>query len=232
MQVDVKKILIKPISSDVTKKGVLKWHYSGKVVTNSTLHFGAFYNDVLCGVMSFGPSMDKRKLIGLVRDTKWNGFIELNRMAFSDVLPKNSESRCISVALKLIKKHYPNIEWVVSFADGTQCGDGTIYRASGFVLTQIKKNTTILESPTGEKVSLLTLDTSPAKWAVKYGLDPRFANSKTFKESAGFKRSQGFMLRYVFFLNPEARKRLTVEEIPFSKIKEMHASMYRGKSTD
>ena len=71
---------------------------------------------------------------GLVKDTKWNDFLELNRMAFDDYLPKNSESRSISVAMKLIKKHYPNIEWVVSFADGTQCGDGTIYRASGFRL--------------------------------------------------------------------------------------------------
>ena len=59
-------------------------------------------------------------------------------MAFSEKLPRNSESRAISIAMKLIKKHYPHIDWVVLFADGTQCGDGTIYRASGFVLTDIR----------------------------------------------------------------------------------------------
>lgn len=37
---------------------------------------------------------------------------------------------------------YP-IEWVVSFADATQCGDGTIYRASGFLLTGIRENKTV-----------------------------------------------------------------------------------------
>jgi hypothetical protein len=38
----------------------------------------------------------------------------------------------------------------VSFADGTQCGDGTIYRASGFVLTGIKENDQIWQAPSGE----------------------------------------------------------------------------------
>jgi hypothetical protein len=40
--------------------------------------------------------------------------------------------------MRMIQKHYPHVEWVISFADGCQCGDGTIYRAAGFVLTGIK----------------------------------------------------------------------------------------------
>jgi hypothetical protein len=28
--------------------------------------------------------------------------------------------------MRLIRKTYPHIEWVISFADGSQCGDGTI----------------------------------------------------------------------------------------------------------
>ena len=34
--------------------------------------------------MQFGPSINKKGTIRLVRNTKWNGFIELNRMAFSE----------------------------------------------------------------------------------------------------------------------------------------------------
>ena len=89
--------------------------------------------------MQFGPSIDKRKTQALVKDTLWNGFIELNRMAFSDKLPKYSESRAIGITMRLIRKMYPQIKWVISFSDGAQCGDGTIYRASGFYLTSIKK---------------------------------------------------------------------------------------------
>ena len=102
--VDVKKIDVRVIPSKIAIPFIKKHHYSGKVVQNSCLHFGAFYNKKLHGVMSFGPSMVKDKLIGLVKETGWNEFIELNRMAFDDILPRNSESRCISIALKLLKK--------------------------------------------------------------------------------------------------------------------------------
>jgi hypothetical protein len=144
-----KDIILKFIDYKSANAAVKKWHYSGKVVNNSVLHIGVFINDRLGGVMQFGSPLDKRKVLPLVRDTKWNDMLELNRMAFSDLLPRNSESRAIAVAMRLIKKHYPNIEWVLSFADGTQCGDGTIYRASGFVLTGIKKNTQIWVAPSG-----------------------------------------------------------------------------------
>lgn len=65
--------------------------------------------------------------------------LELNRMAFDDYLPRNAESYCIGKTLRLIKKRAPHIKWVISFADGCQCGDGTIYRASNFILTGIRK---------------------------------------------------------------------------------------------
>lgn len=39
----------------------------------------------------------------------------------------------------------------------------------------------------------------------------------------------GFQLRYIFFLERKERQNLTVAEIPFSKIAELGAAMYRGK---
>lgn len=146
-----KDIVVKPIKASAANELVKRVHYSGKVVPNSQLHFGAYLNGKLEGVMQFGPSMRKDLIRPLVEGTNWNGFLELNRMAFSDLLPRNSESRCMAVAFRLIKKHYPHIEWIISFSDGSQCGDGAIYRASGFVLTQIKENSQIRINPkTGE----------------------------------------------------------------------------------
>ena len=155
---NVKEIKISVIPSTVANRFVKKYHYSGKVCSNSQLHFGAFYNDVLHGVMSFGASMDKNRMVKLVSGTGFNEFLELNRMAFDDFLCKNSESRCISIAIKLIKKNAPHIKWIVSFADGCQCGDGTIYRASGFKLIGIKKNTTMLKLKNGKIISKKALD--------------------------------------------------------------------------
>lgn len=156
-----KEIIIKVIPSKIAIPFVKKHHYSGKVVQNSNLHFGAFLDGQLHGVMSFGPSLDKSKIQGLVKGTGWNEFIELNRMAFDDYLPRNAESYCISKALKLIKKNAPQIKWVISFADGCSCGDGTIYRASNFILTDIKENKNICLLPNGDKVHKMTLESSP-----------------------------------------------------------------------
>ena len=51
--------------------------------------------------------------------------------------------------MRLMRQHAPHVQWVVSFADGAQCGDGTIYRASGFLLTGIRKNTSLWAAPDG-----------------------------------------------------------------------------------
>jgi len=221
--VSAKDIIVKPITAQAANALVKRVHYSGKHTQNSQLHFGVFLNGKLEGAMQFGPSIDKRKTQKLVADTGWNGFIELNRMAFSDLLPRNSESRAMSIAFRLIKKHYPHIEWVISFADGAQCGDGTIYRASGFVLTAIKKNVQMLRMPDGSIIAKKTLD-NPQHMAAggKFG-------SAAARE-AGAKPLPGYQLRYVYFLNPEAKKRLTVPILPFSKIDEMGAGMYKGES--
>ena len=213
-----KDIVIKPIKASAANELVKRVHYSGKVVNNSTLHLGAFLNDRLEGVMSFGSPLDKRKVLPLVEGTQWNGMLELNRMAFSDVLPRNSESRAMAVAFRLIKKHYPHIEWVLSFSDGCQCGDGTIYRASGFVLTQVKKNSTLIKLEDGTIAANITY--SKSKHILKTG---------GAKMPSGAEKMPGYQLRYIYFLNPAARQRLTVPILPFSKIDEMGAGMYKGK---
>lgn len=167
-----KDIRVEPIARKDADTIVKRVHYSGKVVQNSQLHLGVFYRGKLEGAMQFGPSLDKRKIQGLVKDTPWNGFIELNRMAFSEALPRNSESRAISVAMRLMRKHAPHVQWVVSFADGAQCGDGTIYRASGFVLTGIKENNQIIEFPDGFRETRAEL--TGTSWATKKAVSARY----------------------------------------------------------
>ena len=208
----VKDIRLKVIPSNVANDFIKKNHYSGKVMQNSSLHFGAFLDDILHGVMSFGSPIDKRKVLNLVNtdntniNSKWNEMLELNRMAFDEVLPKYSESRCISIATKLIKKNAPHIKWILSFADGTQCGDGTIYRASGFDLMQIKRNSTIYKLSSGEI-------------AAKHG-----TSKKNFIQA---RKLKGFQLAYIYKLSKDCE--YANDPIPFSEIEGMGASMYRGK---
>jgi hypothetical protein len=268
-----KDILLRPIERREADALVKRVHYSGKVVNNSQIHIGVFYQGKLEGAMQFGPSLDKRKIQPLVSGTLWNEFIELNRMAFSDALPRNSESRALGVAMRILRKHAPHLKWVVSFADGAQCGDGTIYRAAGFVLTGIKENTSIWEAPSGDQFSdhaLRNVDGHNKAYARAQALargeaGARFSRtsltdnrSKREQEAAraivslghsgtghdsarggggasmrqyieaGFKPIPGFQLRYIYFLDPSARERLTVSILPFSEIERRGAGMYKG----
>jgi len=208
-----KDLVVKPISSQDAARIVKACHYSGKVVQNSQLHFGVFLDGKCGGAMQFGPSMRKDLIAPLVESTGWNGFLELNRMAFADWLPRNSESRAIAVAMRLIRKAYPHIEWVISFADGTQCGDGAIYRASGFLLTQIAENKQMRINPETGK---------PQQSMAAF----HAGKSRDFKN---WMPLPGFQLRYIYFLNPAARSRLTVPILPFSEIERRGAGMYLGK---
>lgn len=259
-----KDIVLRPIDAQTANALVRRVHYSGKVVNNSQLHIGVFLGGRLEGAMQFGPSLDKRKIQGLVEGTGWNEFIELNRMAFTDNLPRNSESRALAIAMKLLRKHAPHIKWVVTFADGTQCGDGTIYRAAGFVLTSIKRNDQIWKAPGAdarESRVILTDNRSHREQAkantlcrvsatkgrdiitsqMLRGVDKPGAASREALAftgggssmrkyiEAGFKPLPGYQLRYVYFIDPTARERLTVPILPFSEIERRGAGMYRGQ---
>ena len=93
-----KDILIKVIPAKVANEFVRRKHYSGKVVPNSSLHFGCFLDNQLHGVMQYGPSINKKGTINLVAGTGWNEFIELNRMAFDDYLPKYPKAVVLQLA--------------------------------------------------------------------------------------------------------------------------------------
>jgi hypothetical protein len=227
-----KDIRVEPISNADGAKIIKALHYSGKCVGNSRLSFGVFIGGKCGGVMQFGPSLDKRKIIGLVRDTLWTGFIELNRLAFADWLPRNSESRALGIVLRSMRTHYPDLKWVISFADACQCGDGAIYRAAGFVLTDIRRNTNIWQLPDGRVLHQLSVEAANqsnirTELRAKHGLT---LSASGLLKAEGAHKITGFMLRYIYFLDPAYRAKLTVPEIPFSRIAEVGASMYRGQS--
>jgi len=228
-----KQLVVSGISATDARDFVRKYHDSGKVDTRSQLHLGVFYEGRLEGVMQFGPSIDKNKSQPLVRDTGWNNFIELHRLAFSDRLPKNSESRAISIALRMLKKNAPHIEWILSYADGTQCGDGTIYRASGFNLIKITSNKSMWRLPDGNVVAKIVFEPGFQPNAGKNSIKGRYGKtgsetSNAFLKRIGAECLEGFQLKYIYFLNPAAKERLTVPILPFSEIEKVGATMYKG----
>ncbi len=227
-----KDIVVRTIQPAIAREVMKAGHYSHKVVANSCLHFGIYWGGKLEGVLQYGHSIDKRKMLGLVEGTTWDGFLELNRMWMSPVLPKNAESRALAITLKMIRKNLPQIKWVVSYADGTQAGSGTIYRASGFILTGIRENQTIVYIPAmRECFAKITFTTNKSIRVYERirnatGVDVMAAmrgsaSMEKVIEALNGKVLKGYQVRYIYFVDPTWRPRLKVKEIPFEELKKL-----------
>lgn len=110
---------------------VKKYHYSGKVVSNSALHLGIFNNsNILVGALQYGYPMNGAKTSLKISDNE--NMFELNRMVLADSEPRNSESQAISICNKWLKKYRSDIDWLLSFSDGKENNCGYIYQATNW----------------------------------------------------------------------------------------------------
>lgn len=192
-----KGIWLAPISREEAALCMRHWHYSHRPYVKSVLHVGVFVDDMIAGAMSWGPGVDTRNSIGVIDGTAWDGYLELNRMAFSAAAPRFSESRALSICIKQIAAHAPHVEWLVSYADGAQSGRGTIYKASGWTLTQCRKNTTLWRDvESGDVVSDVGIRTS-SRLRARYGKSP--------KASPLLAPLDGYMRRYHYGLSKRAK---------------------------
>jgi len=108
-------------------------HYSKTIVNNSTLHLGVFIEGRWVGTLQFGYLKNPRTMGRIVAGTEVDEYLELNRMWLDDAAPRNSESRAISHAIRLIKVIRPRVKWIQSFAD-ERCGRwGVVYQAANFL---------------------------------------------------------------------------------------------------
>jgi len=226
-----KEIKVAVIPATIANTFIKQMHYSHKIKVGCRLHLGAFLHNKLHGVMSFGPPMDTRKVVNLVQPTGWNDMLELNRMAFDDYLPRNSESRCLAIAIRMIKKNAPHIKWILSYSDATQCGDGTIYRAAGFKLTQVRQSDQIIQLPNGQRITKLSLTVPGSNTRLQVmrmlGLtDDGSAGMKKFTD-AGCINVPGFQNRYICVIDPKCK--IVCPILPYSSINDAGAGMYKGQ---
>lgn len=123
---------IKEIDRKKSIQYIKKNHYSGKVTSNSFIHLGVFYKDDLMGVLQFGPAMNPASCSSVVEGTQQDQYLELNRMHLLDNDLKYAESQAVSMCISYIKKKYPKIKWIQSFADERCGGFGIVYQACSF----------------------------------------------------------------------------------------------------
>ncbi|EHN3638069.1 protein mom, partial [Escherichia coli] len=158
---------------------------------------GVFSGRDLVGVLQWGYALNPNSGRRVVLETDNRGYMELNRMWLHDDMPRNSESRAISYALKTIRLLYPSVEWVQSFAD-ERCGRaGVVYQASNFDFIGSHEST--FYELDGEWYHEITMN------AIKRG-GQRGEYLRANKERAVVHKFNQY--RYIRFLNKRAKKRL------------------------
>ncbi|WP_447871169.1 Mom family adenine methylcarbamoylation protein [Serratia fonticola] len=180
---------------------IVNFHYSKRVVNNSYLHLGIFEGRELVGVMQWGYAMNPSSGSKVVTGTSNRGYMELNRLWVHDRMPRNTESRAISYALKTIKLLYPAVEWVQTFAD-ERCGRfGVVYQASNFDYVGSHKSTFYeLDGEWYHKIALTTKASKAGARGLHLQANKHRATAHTFNQ-----------FRYIKFLNKRARKRLNTK---------------------
>ena len=123
---------IKEINRNLANDLIVKNHYSGKFYNATYIHLGLFVNKEIKGVLQYGYAMNPASCGSVVKGTNKDEYLELNRMWIEDNVGEYPESKSISYSIKFIRKKYPKIKWIQSFADERCGGFGIVYQACSF----------------------------------------------------------------------------------------------------
>ena len=185
---------------------IKEYHYSHKYVNNSRLHLGVFSGRDLVGVLQFGYAGNPSCARNIVSGTENKEYYELNRMWLHQCMPKNSESRSLSFAIKFIKITDRSINWIQSFAD-ERCGRfGVVYQAANFVY--LGEHDSIFYELDGET------------FHQKIWSSPRCGgknHSRLRKNSHRVKKHRFRQFRYIYFIRKHARRALLYRVFPYPK---------------
>lgn len=119
--------------TDAAKFACKRWHYSGVVsIAGGAVRFGVWENDVFVGCLLFakGANKDLFKPYGI----KKSEGLELTRIALQRG-HQTPVTKIMAICMKLIRKHWPGIKLIVSFADTEQGHHGGIYQGANFIYT-------------------------------------------------------------------------------------------------
>jgi len=134
--IESKDYYIDLINSSKANKMTELYHYSGVGFKKSKLNLGIYRktDNLLVGVLQWGISAQEGiKLNRYVKEPiKKEEYLELNRFSMADSEGKNAESQAISIGIKWIKKHKPDIKLLVSYAGRKEGNYGYIYQATNW----------------------------------------------------------------------------------------------------
>ena len=205
-----KDFYIMEIDRNLANKIIIENHYSHKIYNATYIHLGVFIGGELLGVLQFGYAMNPASQGGVVKNTKIDEYLELNRMWLDDKAIRNSESRAVSYAIKYIKRKFNGkIKWIQSFADERCGGYGIVYQACNFkYYGEHKSDFWELEGVVYHNIQMTV-----SKGTKRYSKEVAYLQEN--KERAIKMNLRQF--RYLYFIDKRKEQDCCLKELPYLK---------------
>lgn len=206
-----KDFYVKEIDRKIANKIIVENHYSKKFYNATYIHLGLFDKNGLIGVLQYGYAMNPASQGSIVKDTSIDEYLELNRMWIKDNVGNYPESRAISFSIKYIKRKFPKIKWIQSFADERCGGFGIVYQACSFDFY-------------GEHSSVFWTLENEIYHNSLMTRNPKLSKSAAYLQSKKdeAEKSELRQFRYIKFLNQKWKKKCLLEQKPYIKHYAVH----------
>lgn len=200
---------VKEIDRTLANDVIVKNHYSKKYYAATYIHLGVFIDKKMVGVLQYGYAMNPASCGSVVSNTEMDEYLELNRMWLDDIAPRNSESKAISYSIKYIKRKYPKIKWIQSFAD-ERCGKfGIVYQAANFDYFGEHSSTFWELDDAWYHNILMTCKPGTARYS---GQTKFLQENKTRAKAVELRQ-----FRYIYFIDKREKKNVLLKELPYEK---------------
>ncbi len=125
---------VRPVSVAAAQEIVHRWHYCKYLSSQTRLALGLFCGNEAVGVITWGwgvrPLHTIKKLFPSLSSAD---YWECGRLCVSDAMPRNTESRFLSLAVAHVKTNHPKIRLLFTWADGLLGKPGYVYQAAGWL---------------------------------------------------------------------------------------------------
>jgi len=205
---------VKPIMNIEAISLVNKYHYSKVMPKINKCYIGGYEDNELVAVCTLGYGV--RPLHTIQKCFPSMGvkdYFEIGKLCLVEDMPKNSESRFISLCIKYIKKRFPNKKVLFTWADGIIGKPGYVYQCSNFLYGGYIWSEIYLDAD-GIRVHPRSIQSISKKDSKTKGRFGSRSYSKT--KSMGYKKYFGKQFRYIYPLSISKKDfKELLEESPF-----------------
>jgi hypothetical protein len=200
------ELVVTPVTIAFARGFISKYHYLQSMPDSTLFCYAGHYGTKLAGIIVFGMGGSKSRYTTIIPEIQNGEYCELTRLWCHDLAPKNTESRIISEALKMLPV---NIKLVVSYADDGQGHSGIIYKATNWIYMGKTESGSILVDKNGKRLHPRLLGI----YKMRHEKYRDLSDTELMKELEYTKEEGSFKHKYVYLRFGKVKNRFIMRKL-------------------